>query len=185
MGDRGSMSKNQGGFGIFDKIYNYLNRQNKEEKEQQERKQREESRLLQGGSMGLLSKQNFQYNTMSPAQRSDEFIKKYQNYQKMDEIQKLNMPFQPSYNRFGTGQRPLPNPRFAQNQMVLSTKTEEILQRSQMKMMPRTMMSPSPMTAAAQQNNAASEIPLSANLKEIKESMNQNQKSESESNNQN
>ena len=42
-------------------------------------------------------------------------------------------------------------------------------------MMPRSMAGPTPMSTTT---NAASEIPMSANLKEIKESM--NQKSESE-----
>lgn len=51
--------------------------------------------------------------------------------------------------------------------MILSTKTEEILQRSQLKSIPRPM-APIPAT-----NNTASEIPLSANLKEIKESIQQ------------
>lgn len=61
----GDANKNTGAFGIFDKIYNYLNRQSKEEKEEQERKQRESDRrlLLGGGSHGFGLKKNLQYNT--------------------------------------------------------------------------------------------------------------------------
>ena len=56
----GDANKNTGAFGIFDKIYNYLNRQSKEEKEEQERKQRESDRrlLLGGGSHGFGLKKN-------------------------------------------------------------------------------------------------------------------------------
>ena len=125
---KGDKSYGGGGLGIFDKIYNYLNRQTKEEKDSQERKQREESRLLSGGS--LLTAQKFQYKTMNTAGndellkkympqshgqegRNDALIKKFQNYQKMDEIQRLNMPFQPGLNRFSVGaQGPLTNSRF-------------------------------------------------------------------------
>lgn len=165
----GLAAKNQGGFGIFDKIYNYLNRQNKEEKEQQEKKHREETRLLSGGSIGQLNRQSFQYNTMNPSQRNEEFFKKYQNYQKLDDIQKLNMPFQPSYNRYGA-QRPMANPRFVtQNQVILSTKTEEILQRSQLKMVNRPMVNAPAPSSAPQQASSGGEIPLSSSTKEIQE----------------
>jgi len=58
----GDKNKNTGAFGIFDKIYNYLNRQSKEEKEELEQKQRESDRrlLLGGGSHGFGLKKNLQ-----------------------------------------------------------------------------------------------------------------------------
>ena len=82
------------------------------------------------------------------------------------------MPFQPSYNRFGVGPQGPLNPRFApQNQVILSTKTEEILQRSQLKMMPRPMV-PGMDKPTASTLKFAGEIPQSANKKDIKESLN-------------
>jgi hypothetical protein len=79
------------------------------------------------------------------------------------------MPFQPSYNRYGA-QRPMANPRFVtQNQVILSTKTEEILQRSQLKMVARPMTNPVVASTVTNTASNASEIPLSSNIKEIKE----------------
>lgn len=84
------------------------------------------------------------------------------------------MPFQPSYNRYGA-QRPMANPRLlTQNQVILSTKTEEILQRSQLKMVNRPVPAANPVgssggAAPTTTTSNASEIPLSSNLKDIKE----------------
>lgn len=80
------------------------------------------------------------------------------------------MPFQPSYNRYGA-QRPMANPRLlTQNQVILSTKTEEILQRSQLKMVSRpAAANPVGTSSAPSTTSNASEIPLSSNIKDIKE----------------
>ena len=81
------------------------------------------------------------------------------------------MPFQPSYNRYGA-QRPmagpLANPRFVtQNQVILSTKTEEILQRSQLKMVSNPVPSSLGSNSGTNPPNSGGEIPLSSNIKEI------------------
>jgi len=78
-------------FGIFDKIYKYLNRETKEERDAKERKEKERERsLLFGTGMNLTG-----FNT---TRTSNDLFSKYRS---LESIQNKNMPlYQVNFRSF-------------------------------------------------------------------------------------